>query len=179
MRLPIDRIENGAPWHRIALPGTGLTLLGAAALAMACAVLGIAIPQAMPGETANDGSAAAVTASIKRLSGDDLSPLLGKEVHSASGDDIGRVAGILVDGASEPRAVIVKVGGFLGIGVRSVAVDWQNLRVQTAGEGEVVLADLALQQVAQAPQYRPGSGSVAVVSAPGAGADAANLGDGE
>ncbi len=179
MRLPADRSENGIRRRIVGLSGTPLTLLGIVALVLACAVLGIAIPQAMPGETANDGSAAAVTASIKRLSGDDLSPLLGKEVRSATGDDIGRVAGILVDGASEPRAVIVKVGGFLGIGVRSVAVDWQNLRVQTAGEGEVVLADLALQQVAQAPQYRPGSGSVAVVTAPGAGADAANLGDGE
>lgn len=179
MGLPVDRIKNRARQALHALPGALLTLFGVVGVAIACAVLGAAIPQAMPGQTPNEPDAAAVNASIKRVPRDYLLPLLGKEIRSPSGADIGQVAGVLVDAASEPRAVIVRFGGFLGVGVRTVAVDWQALRAPTAGNGDVVLADLAPQQLAQAPQYRPGARSIAVVSPPGAGANAPNLGYGE
>lgn len=173
MRLPIDRIVAGIG----ALHGPRLTLFGVATLVIACIGLGAAIPQAFPGQNA-DRSAAAAGASIKRVPRDHLSPLIGKEVRSMTGADIGQVAGVLVDAASEPRAVIVRVGGFLGIGVRTVAVDWQALRVPLAGSGDVVLADLAPQQLTAAPQYRPGARSINVVTTPGAGADESNLGYG-
>jgi hypothetical protein len=179
MGLPVDRIKNNARQAWRALAETRLTLFGVAILLVACAIFGAAIPQAMPGLKPNEPDASAGDASVTRMPRDYLAPLLGKEVRSMSGADIGQVAGVLVDTASEPRAVIIRVGGFLGVGVRTVAVDWQNLRVPAAGEGHVVLADLAPQQLARAPQYRPDRRSIAVVTAPGAGANAPNLGYGE
>jgi PRC-barrel domain len=174
MRFPsIDEIKNSRRQALRVLVGGRLTLFGVAGLLMASAVVGVAVPQAKPGQQLRGSTGVTVDASVKRMPGDTLVPLVGKKLRTSSGADIGQVSGVLVDAASEPRAVIVKFGGFLGVGVRTVAVDWQALRMPAGGKRGVLLADLAPQQLAQAPQYKPTARSIAVVTAPGAGASLA------
>jgi len=150
----------------------GLVAFGVAVVVIASAVLGIAVPQAMSADRPAALAGGVDRAPVKRLPRHSLLPLLGKELHSTSGADIGQVAGVLVDGASKPRAVIVNYGGFLGIGVRKVAVDWQALRFSKAGtpdkaaERGKIVTDLRPEQLAHAPQYKPASRSIAVVTAP-------------
>jgi uncharacterized protein YrrD len=60
--------------------------------------------------------------------------LLDAEVHSTSGDRVGEVEGVLMDKAVKTQAVIVDVGGFLGMGERRVALDWDELTVTANGD---------------------------------------------
>ena len=52
----------------------------------------------------------------------ELTGLLGHAVVDAVGAELGRIVDLLVDGQGRVRAVVVDVGGFMGVGNRKVAV---------------------------------------------------------
>ena len=56
-----------------------------------------------------------------------LESILGKNVISPSGEDMGRIVDIMVDRSGQVRAAIIDFGGFLGVGTRKIAVDWRLL----------------------------------------------------
>jgi hypothetical protein len=89
--------------------------------------------------------------------------VLGRSVFDASGDDIGRVVDVLVDGEGRPLAAVVDVGGFLGIGTRRVAVAWETLRFQRIDGVARISEDLTMDEVAAAPEYRGGDGVVEAI----------------
>jgi hypothetical protein len=92
--------------------------------------------------------------------------ILGKEVHGPSGQSMGRVVDLLVDETGQPRAAIIDFGGFLGVGIRKIAIDWNNLRFDVEGTKEVVVADLDRDQIKAAPEYKDSRDVVAIVTAP-------------
>src|SRR5271166_6932849 len=52
-------------------------------------------------------------------------PILSQDVAGPDGTTVvGRVIDVLVDQTGRPRAAVLDVGGFLGMGARDVAVDW-------------------------------------------------------
>jgi sporulation protein YlmC with PRC-barrel domain len=65
------------------------------------------------------------------------SRLIGQPVYSTSGDDaeeIGNISDLVFDEDGQITAVIIGVGGFLGIGEKSVAVDFQSLEFTLAAD---------------------------------------------
>ena len=63
--------------------------------------------------------------------------LIGQPVYSSAGDDaeeIGNISDIVFDEDGQITAVIIGVGGFLGIGEKSVAVDFQSLEFTLAAD---------------------------------------------
>ena len=56
--------------------------------------------------------------------------VLGREVRSTAGENMGRIVDVIVDQAGRVRAAIIDFGGFLGVGSRRIAVDWNALRFQ-------------------------------------------------
>ena len=60
--------------------------------------------------------------------GTSLSSILGKEVTTPKGEDLGRVVDVLADAEGHVRVAIIDFGGFLGVGTRRIAVDWPLLR---------------------------------------------------
>jgi PRC-barrel domain len=94
----------------------------------------------------------------------DLHGLLGKEVRSASGEKMGRVVNILVDGTGGVRAAVIDFGGFLGVGVRKVAIDWSALKFAPHGSYERIVVDFTRDQIKNVPEYKDGD-PVAVVGA--------------
>ncbi|WP_377297726.1 PRC-barrel domain-containing protein [Rhizobium sp. SGZ-381] len=58
-----------------------------------------------------------------------FSDLEGKAVYGAEGDNIGQINDVLVSQNGAVNAVIVGVGGFLGIGEKDVAVDMSALQL--------------------------------------------------
>jgi hypothetical protein len=79
--------------------------------------------------------------------------ILGKEVRSVSGEDMGRIVDVIVDNAGEPRAVVIDFGGFLGVGSRKIAVEWSALHFSPAENPSQVGLDLTRDQVKAAPEY--------------------------
>ncbi|MBO0733115.1 MAG: PRC-barrel domain-containing protein [Methylocapsa sp.] len=85
-----------------------------------------------------------------------LGSILGKDVLSQSGENMGRIVDILVDHTGQPRAAIIDFGGFLGLGTRKIAVNWRMLRFQSNGKMDNVVVDLTRDQLRVAPIFKPG-----------------------
>ena len=91
----------------------------------------------------------------------DVEGILGKEVRSSVDENMGRVVNVVVDRNAQPRAVVIDFGGFLGIGSRKLAVDWNLLHFGPAGDGRGrITVDLTADQVRAAPEYKEGKPAV-------------------
>lgn len=88
--------------------------------------------------------------------------ILGSAVQSATNEDMGRVVDIIVDRGGIARAAVIDFGGFLGVGSRKIAVDWNAIRF--AGLDHVTL-DMTRDQVKAAPSYEPNSKPIVVLGA--------------
>jgi hypothetical protein len=82
--------------------------------------------------------------------------LLGKPVQSAKGEDLGRVVDVIVDHTGLVRAAIIDFGGFLGVGSRTIAVDWRDLHFPGNDGMDRLVADLSRDQLRTAPVFKPG-----------------------
>ena len=81
--------------------------------------------------------------------------VLGKEVRSAANEDMGRIVDIVVDSAGQVRAAVIDFGGFLGVGSRKIAVDWNALHFPAASDNQdLVTLELTRDQVKAAPEYK-------------------------
>lgn len=88
---------------------------------------------------------------MQQFSADDF---LGSEVYSANDENIGTVNDILLTQDGEIDAVIVDVGGFLGMGAREVALGMEDLEVMGDGEGNwYVYTPYTQQQLEGSPEY--------------------------
>jgi hypothetical protein len=110
--------------------------------------------------------APATAARLQQFAHTDLFRILGKEVHSSSGQAMGRIVDLLVDETGQPRAAIIDFGGFLGVGTRKIAIDWHSLRFDAMGTKEAVVCDLDRDQIKAAPEYKASREVVAIVTAP-------------
>ena len=81
--------------------------------------------------------------------------VLGKEVRSSADENMGRIVDVIVDHDGRVRAAMIDFGGFLGVGSRKIAVDWNALQLSTAGaDRDVVTLELTRDQVKAAPEYK-------------------------
>ena len=101
----------------------------------------------------------------------DVQAVLGKEVRSSAGEDMGRVVDVLVDQAGHVRAAVIDFGGFLGVGNRKVVVDWTALHFAPADQRDLISLDLTRNQIKQAPEYKPGKPVVVLGALGPAGPD--------
>jgi hypothetical protein len=111
------------------------------------------------------GTPTVLGSSLQQFAHTDLFRILGKEVHSPSGQAMGRIVDLLVDEDARPRAAIIDFGGFLGVGTRKIAIDWHTLRFETSMK-DAVVAELDRDQIKAAPEYKESHEVVAVVTAP-------------
>ncbi len=65
--------------------------------------------------------------------------LVGTNVYNSAGESIGEVNDIIMDANGSTKAVIVSVGGFLGMGTRYVAVPFSSLKVAREPSGTIKL----------------------------------------
>jgi hypothetical protein len=94
-----------------------------------------------------------------------LQPLLGQQVVSSNGEDMGRIVDVIVDRSGHIRAAVIDFGGFLGVGSRKVAIDWQALHFAPDEKGGRIILALERKEVQAAPEFKPGD-PVAIIGAP-------------
>lgn len=82
--------------------------------------------------------------------------LMGKRLSGPAGEELGRLVDIVVDGEGRPLAVVVDVGGFMGLGMRRVALAWGLLRFRAEPETVRLSVEISPERVTAAPEYRPG-----------------------
>jgi ribosomal 30S subunit maturation factor RimM len=78
--------------------------------------------------------------------------LIGRSVRNLQDESVGDVNAVIISRDGAVAAVIVGVGGFLGIGEREVAIRWQDLQVRSNGDD--VRTSLTKEQVRALPEYR-------------------------
>jgi hypothetical protein len=91
---------------------------------------------------------------------DEIQGLLGKPVQGGAGEDMGHIVNVIVDRTGQARAVVIDFGGFLGVGSRKIAVDWNALHFAPDGKRDVISLDLTKDQVKAAPEYKEGKAVV-------------------
>jgi sporulation protein YlmC with PRC-barrel domain len=78
--------------------------------------------------------------------------IIGTSVTSPDDETIGSIEDVILD-QEEGRvtAAILGVGGFLGIGAKNIAVDWDELQIDH--DGREITLDLTREEAENAPEY--------------------------
>ena len=71
------------------------------------------------------------------------------DVEGANGEDVGEIEEVLVDASGQPVAVAVEVGGFLGIGEKTVVIRLDQLQ----REQDLLRTSLTKDQIEQLPEW--------------------------
>lgn len=80
--------------------------------------------------------------------------LIDSNVYGANDDNIGNVSDVLLTAEGEVDAMIVDVGGFLGIGTRQVAIGVDNLRFMLDNGGSwYVFTPFTQEELEAQPEY--------------------------
>jgi PRC-barrel domain len=97
-------------------------------------------------------------ASVTILNDHEVQGILGRDVESTTANEnMGRIVDVLVDRGGQVRAAIIDFGGFLGVGSRKIAVDWNALHFpQPVKPDAHITLDLTRDQVKAAPEYQEG-----------------------
>lgn len=94
-------------------------------------------------------------ASVTVIGAYDARGILGRDVKSAAGENMGRIVDVVVDRSGTVRAAVIDFGGFLGVGSRKIVVDWSALHFgQVTNKKESITLELTLEQVKAAPEYK-------------------------
>ncbi len=100
------------------------------------------------------GAAMAEEAVVTQQSPDELLGgwVVGSGVNSVDGERIGSIDDIIiVDGEGQISAAVISVGGFLGFGAKSIAVDWSELEINWDAR-EIVL-NMSREEMEEAEEY--------------------------
>ena len=114
-----------------------------------------------------DASDAAVTGSVTPAPADLIVPadrlngakmmsandFIGKRVYDQTGADIGEVNDMIISESGDIQAVILGVGGFLGIGEKDVAVSTRSIQMVPDGNGTKLVVDTTKDVLKGAPTY--------------------------
>ena len=96
-------------------------------------------------------------AAVTILPNHEVQGILGREVLGSTGEDMGRIVDVLVDHGGQVRAAIIDFGGFLGVGSRKIAVEWNALHFPPPIQADAkITLELTRDQVKAAPEYQDG-----------------------
>ncbi|MEO5759934.1 MAG: PRC-barrel domain-containing protein [Mesorhizobium sp.] len=106
-------------------------LLATTALATLIATGAYAQSSTAPATSAPSVQQPAVATPSARADGIIVSNIIGESVYNGTGDDaesIGKVADVVFDKDGQAKSVVIGVGGFLGVGAKNVAFDYDKLQ---------------------------------------------------
>jgi hypothetical protein len=135
------------------------------AIAIAWLTLSVATGSALsengpaPAQPQQPAAATADTSpAVTILNNHEVEGILGREVRSTTTDqNMGRIVDVIVDRNGQVRAAIIDFGGFLGVGSRKIAVDWNALQFPAPTDsGARITLQLTPDQVKSAPEYQEG-----------------------
>lgn len=110
---------------------------------------------ANPSVGAQAPMAAGESTVAKNLAGDiSANKLINKSVKNAANESIGDINDILIGSDGKVSAVIVGVGGFLGLGEKSVALPFEQLMFAKDNDGNLnVSTSMTKESLQSAPEY--------------------------
>ncbi|ESY84636.1 PRC-barrel domain-containing protein [Mesorhizobium australicum] len=148
------------------------TLLATTALATMVATGAFAQSAATPAP-ANPPAAQepAATAPVPRAEGSIVTNIIGETVYNGTGDNaenIGKVTDVVFDKDGMAKSVVIGVGGFLGVGTKNVAFDYDKLQWAEKNGDRWLVAQTTKDELKAHPEFD----SKAYASAPAAATNA-------
>jgi hypothetical protein len=120
----------------------------------------------LAGPSSSEEQASGQTPAVTVIGSRQAEGILGRQVRSRANENIGRIVDVIVDHTGRTRAAVIDFGGFLGIGNRKIAVDWDALNFAPDLEGrEFVTLELTRDQIKSAPLYRDRRAVIVIGSA--------------
>lgn len=147
--------------YRKLLASTALSLLMAGGVLAQDVVTPPADPlmQAPAAETVETPAVPLVQPAERGINADGwlATEVLGMNIHNSTADDadtIGEVNDFVLDQNGSVAAVIVGVGGFLGIGQKNVAINWEELQLVVDADGnQRLVANMTREQIENAADF--------------------------
>lgn len=96
----------------------------------------------------NKGYMSAVPANSRQVS-----ELMGVNVHTLDDQNIGSVSDLIVDKDGQIVAIVVGVGGFLGMGEKNVAIGWGHVTQSGTAEERELRIDVSRDDLLAAPEF--------------------------
>ncbi len=82
------------------------------------------------------------------------SDLIGATIYNADGEDVGEIDDAIVGLDGMIQGVVIGVGGFLGLGEKSVAIEMRQLRVLEDEDGDPqLIIDASREALEAAPEF--------------------------
>ena len=81
-------------------------------------------------------------------------PVLGHNVVEPDGKVVARLIDVLVDPNGQPVAAVLDFGGFMGVGIRKIAVHWSTLRFEPGRAEHRIILTLTADEIKAAPEYK-------------------------
>ncbi len=109
-----------------------------------------------PGTMAPSTDSAAPAPMMKKAEGHLASNIIGETVYNSAGDDaenIGEVNDIVLAADGSVKALIVGVGGFLGIGEKNVALEYSLAKWQTRDNDEFIVIETTADALKALPEF--------------------------
>lgn len=83
-----------------------------------------------------------------------LSNLYDLDVYNQQNEDIGEIEDVIVDDGKRIKAIVLSVGGFLGIGERYVAVDPSSIVITRQGDNMRAVVNSTREELRNAPEFK-------------------------
>lgn len=81
--------------------------------------------------------------------------IVGRDIKNSTGESVGDVNALVIGSNHEVTAVVIGVGGFLGIGEKRVALKFDEINRNRDEDGELTLvANVTKQQLEAAPEFQ-------------------------
>ncbi len=82
----------------------------------------------------------------------DTRKLIGRKVQNAQNETIGEIKSVYIGPDGKVDSLIVRVGGFLGVGEREVRLAWSDLKI--SDNSEKVVLDITKDELKAKPEYK-------------------------
>jgi sporulation protein YlmC with PRC-barrel domain len=80
---------------------------------------------------------------------------MGANVENPEGETLGSISDVVIHDEIGVKAVVIGIGGFLGIGQKKVAVNYEEIEHRRDEVGDVTLVFAATrEQLEEAPEYQ-------------------------
>lgn len=121
---------------------------------VASALLATVASAQTPTATTDRANMAPSTASDSSFQGDwRASKMVGLKVYNDNNESLGSINDLLTDKIGNIKAVVIGVGGFLGVGEKNVAVPFQALKVAEKNGKRYLVLDTTKEALQTAPGY--------------------------
>lgn len=110
------------------------------------------------GSTQQTAAAPADTSTLWNGDGTvNTSNIIGAAVENGTGDKVGEINEVVIHPDGKIQGVVVDVGGLLGVGARSVLLDWKELEMVQRDGRDIVMVNANEDTLKALPEYTPTS----------------------